>query len=135
MKYMGLQIDKSKLMKMDEVIDHLKTHGENYSSLGDLRTRYEEELGQDLVWNYQHCSDFFPGFFIMPVQEGFLSLPYDSVESDSFEIIAADKAVLLDVESLQFLLKEYRSYAEGLMGAMEEMIAIVKKEESENAKP
>jgi len=120
---------------MDEVIDYLKDHGENYSSLGDLRTRYEEELGRDLVWNYQHCSDFFPGFFIMPVQEGFLSLPYDSVESDEFEIIVADNATLLDAENLQFLLQEYRTYAEALMGAMEEMIAIAEEEERKNAKP
>lgn len=133
MKFMGLQIDKAKLMAKDEVIDYLRTHGENYSSLSDIRTRYEEELGLDPVWNYQHCSDFFPGFFLMPVREGFLSVPYDSVDSDDFEIIATDPITLLSAENLQFLLKEYRSYAKGLMKAMKKMVAITKKEESKNA--
>jgi len=120
-------------MAKDEVIDYLKTHGENYSSLSEIRTRYEEEFGMDPVWNYQHCSDFFPGFFIVPVQEGFLSLPYDSVQSDDFEVIVTDSAELLSAEDLHTLLGLYRSYAEELMGAMEEMIAIVKEEESQTA--
>ena len=133
MKFMGLQINRARLMAKDEVIDYLKTHGENYSSLSEIRTRYEEEFGMDPVWNYQHCSDFFPGFFIVPVQEGFLSLPYDSVQSDDFEVIVTDSAELLSAEDLHTLLGLYRSYAEELMGAMEEMIAIVKEEESQTA--
>ena len=127
MKFMGLQIDRSKLMTKDEVIDYLETHGGNYSVLSEIRTRYEEDLGQDLVWNYQHCSDFYPGFFIMPVQEGFLSIPYDSVESDDFEIIVVDNIILLGADDLEILLRDYRAYAEGLMNAMEEMIAIAKR--------
>ena len=128
MKFMGLQIDRAKLMAKDEVIDYLKTHGENYSSLSKIRTRYEEEFGLDPVWNYQHCSDCFPGFFIVPVQEGFLSIPYDSVDSEDFEVLIADSAELLSADDLQALLGLYRSYAEELMNAMEEMIAITKAE-------
>jgi len=128
MMFMGHQIEKSKLMTKDQVVDYLKTHGEHYSSLSDIRTRYEEELGLDPVWNYQHCSDCFPGFFIVPVQEGFLSVPYDSVDSDDFEIIVADNIALLSAENLQYLLEEYRIYAEALMNAMAEMIAIAKAE-------
>jgi len=127
-KFMGLQIDKSKLMAKDEVIDYLETHGENYSSLADIRTRYEEDFGQDLVWNYQHCSDCFPGFFIVPVQEGFLSVPYDEVECDECEILVVASAELLSADDLQTLLELYRSYVEALMDAMEEMIAIAKAE-------
>ena len=133
MKFMGHQIDKTKLMTKDEFIDYLKTYGEDYSSVSEIRTRYEEALGFDPVWNYQHCSDCFPGFFIVPVQEGFLSLPYDSVESDDFEVVVADNAELLSSEDLQTLLGLYRSYAEDLMSAMEEMITIAKEEESQNA--
>jgi len=133
MMFMGHQIDKAKLMTMDEVVDYLKTHGENYSSLSDIRTRYEEEFGKDLIWNYQHCSDCFPGFFIVPVREGFLSLPYDSVESDAYEIIVADSAALLCAEDLQTLQELYRSYVEALLGTMDEMIAIAKEEGSQNA--
>ena len=133
MMFMEHQIDKAKLMTKDGVIDYLKTHGEDYSSLSEIRTRYEETLGFDPVWNYQHCSDCFPGFFIVPVQEGFLSVPYDSVNSDDFELLVADSAELLSADDLQALLELYRSYVEALMGAMEEMIAIAKEEEPQNA--
>jgi hypothetical protein len=133
MMFMGHQIEKTKLMTKDEVVDYLKTHGEDYSSLSVVRTRYEEEFGLDPVWNYQHCSDCFPGFFIVPVQEGFLSIPYDSVDSDDFEALVADSAELLSADDLQALLGLYRSYAEDMMNAMEEMIVIAKKEESQNA--
>ena len=129
MKYMGLDIDKSKLMTMAEVIDYLQTHGENYSVFSELRDRYEEEFGNNLVWNYQNCADYFPGCFLMPVQEGILSVPYDEVEVDEFEIIATDSIELLSAEELRERLDRYRSYAEGLMSAMEEMIAIAKDNE------
>jgi len=133
MMFMGHQMDKAKLMTKDEFIDYLKTYGEDYSSLSEIRTQYEEDLGFDPVWNYQHCSDCFPGFFIVPVQEGFLSVPYDSVDIDDFESLVADNVSLLDADDLQTLLGLYRSYAEDLMSAMEEMITIAKEEESQNA--
>jgi len=133
MMFMGHQMDNSMLMTKDQVVDYLKTHGENYSSLSEIRTRYEETLGFDPVWNYQHCSDCFPGFFIVPVQEGFLSVPYDSVDSDDFEIIVTDNIILLSADDLHTLLDLYRSYAMDLMRAMDEMIAIAKEEGSQNA--
>jgi len=125
MKYMGLDIDRSKLMTMEYVIDYLQDA--TYSEMSDLRDRYMEEFGQDLVWNYQDCGDFFPGFYIMPVQEGFLAIPYNSVEADEFEQIIADGIDLLSVKKLQFRLDRYRDYAMGLMSAMEDMIACTEK--------
>jgi len=122
MKYMGLEIDRSKLMTMEYVVDYLQDA--NYSNLSDLRDRYTEAFGQDLVWNYQCCGDFFPGFYIMPVQEGFLSIPYTSVEVDEAEEIVSEDIALLSAEEMQFRLDRYRDYAVELMSAMEEMIAI-----------
>jgi len=128
MKYMGLRINKKKLMKTGEVVDYLRVHGENYSAFSDLRDIYEEAFGKDLVWNYQCCGDFFPGFYLMPVREGFLSIPYNEVEVDEFEQIVADNIELLSAEDLQFRLERYRAYAVEMMSAMEDMIAIAKKE-------
>lgn len=124
MNYMGLEIDRSKLMTKAYVVDHLQDA--NYSALSDLRTRYEETFGQELVWNYQCCGDFFPGFFLMPVQEGFLSIPYNEVACDEFEQIAADGIELLSAVELQCRLDRYRAYAVELMGAMKDMIVITK---------
>jgi len=128
---MGLEIDKSKLMTKDYVVDYLQ--GANYSDLQDLRNIYEKAFGLELVWNYQCCDDYFPGFYLMPVQEGFLAIPYNSVETDEFEQIVADNIELLSADELQFRLDRWKAYAEGLMGAMEDMIAITAKEESANA--
>jgi len=123
-KYMGLEIDKSKLMTMAEVVDYLQTHGENYSVFSELRDLYEEEFGNNLIWNYQNCADYYPGCFLVPVQEGILSVPYNEVDADEFEIIITDSIELLSAEELRDRLDRYRSYAEGLMNAMEEMIVI-----------
>ena len=122
MQYMDLQIDKSKLMTMTEVVDYLETYGANYSVFSELRDRYEEEFGNSLVWNYQSCADYFPGFFLMPVQEGILGVPYNEVEADAFEVIVTDGIALLSAEDLRERLTAYRSFAEGLMNAMEDMI-------------
>jgi hypothetical protein len=62
----------------------------------------------------------------MPVQEGFLAIPYTSVEADEFEQIAANGIELLSAKDLQFRLDRWKAYAEGLMSAMEEMIVITK---------
>ena len=127
MKYMGIQIDKNKLMTQAYVMDYLQDA--SYSDLQDLRDIYEETFGKDLVWNYQCCGDFFPGFYLMPVQEGFLAIPYNAVEADECEQIVAESIELLSAEELRERLDRYRSYAEGLMSAMEEMIAIAKDNE------
>lgn len=130
MRYMNLEIDQSKLMPMAEVVSYLKTHGERYGSLSDLRGRYEEEFGQDLVWNYLDCGYYYPGFFLMPVREGFLGIPYDAVSFDGFETLVADEVFLLSARELQTLLNDYRAYARGLMAALEDMISIQIEEES-----
>ena len=122
MKYMGVKLEKSKLMTQAYVTDCLQ--GANYSDLQELRDIYVETFGNDLVWNYQCCGDFFPGFYLMPVQEGFLAIPYNAVEADECEQIVAESIELLSAAELQFRLERWEAYANGLRSAMKEMIAI-----------
>jgi len=125
MKYMGVKLDKNKLMTQAYVTEYLQDA--NYSVLQELRDIYEWTFGLDFVWNYQCCGDFFPGFYLMPVHEGFLAIPYNEVEADECEQIVAEGIELLSAAELQFRLERWEAYAKGLRSAMKEMIAITKK--------
>ena len=130
MKYMGIKLDENKLMTQAYVIDYLKNV--NCSDLQELRDIYTGTFGRDLVWNYQCCSIFFPGFYLMPAKEGFLSIPYNAVYIDEPEQIIVENVTLLTAEELQHRLEHYRAYATKIISAMEEMITITK-EASDNA--
>ena len=126
MFFMDHEIDESKLMTMAEVIAHLTEHGASYINLGTLRFRYEETFGADIVWNVQSCGDCYPGLFIMPVREGFLGLPYTSIDEGDFEIIDLASISLLDEDTLRHLLGEHATYSDALRKALREMILIAK---------
>jgi len=124
MEYLNQQIDESKLMTKDEVIQYLTAHGANYLIFSQLCERYVEEFDTDLIQVYRSGGDCQSSFYIMPVREGFLQLPYVQVDSRHYDVIAMELVELLDMETLQSLLKEWIASSNILRGALEDMITI-----------
>ena len=58
------------------------------------------------------------GTFFVPVQEGILSLPYDRVEREDYEIFTLEDARLCDATSI---LEDWDSFSGQLRQAMENM--------------
>jgi hypothetical protein len=125
MEFMGLQIDAAKLMTRQEVLDYLKEYGETDRILADIRARYDEAFENELIWHYPMTDGHHLGFFIVPVREGFLSLPYDSIDRDDYEIMVVDDSALLDADSLRHFIDDWKSYSEELISAMSDMIRVV----------
>ena len=83
----------------------------------------------DLVWNYILDDDLHTGFMMIPVKEGFLSLPYDEIRKETFEQYLLDEAKLFDVESMEHAIDNFRRYSVALLQAMEEAKSLITKEE------
>ena len=104
MKITGIEIDVSKLISKDELLEELKENGESDRALVDIRDRYYEEFGSELIWHYPLCDGDFAGFTIVVVKEGFLKLPYDYMEKTEREIFELDSATLADENHLESLI-------------------------------
>jgi hypothetical protein len=65
------------------------------------------------------------GKFILPVREGFLCLPYDTVDADDREILDLDRAFLLDKACAVEMLSGWLDYSDGLTGALRDLVRIL----------
>jgi len=126
MEFMGIQISRSKLMSKQELTDYFARFGQSDRILADIRDKYEAAFGNELIWRYPNSDGYHLGFFIVPVKEGFLALPYDEVDREDYEIMIVDDATLLDAESLKHYIDDWLSYTDDLIGAMRDMIRILK---------
>jgi hypothetical protein len=124
-KFTGIQIDPEMLMTRQQALDKLAENGEDYQALCGLTNRYSEQFGNELYWHYPLCDTENAGLFILPVREGFLCLPYDTVEAQDHELLELNRAFMLDAETAQNLLEEWDSYATALSGAMRDMVRIL----------
>lgn len=128
-QYMGTQLDFEKFMSKDRLLQRLEESGSNYRALDEIRTEYSAVFGVDLVWNYILDDDLHTGFMMIPVKEGFLSLPYDEIRKETFEQYLLDEAKLFDVESMEHAIDNFRRYSVALLQAMEEAKSLITKEE------
>lgn len=119
-QYMGSPLDFSLLIGKEDLLRRLEGGGANYPALEEIRDEYSERFGRDLVWNYMLDDDLHTGFMLIPVKEGFLSLPYDEVLENTFEQYLLEEARLLDQESLEYSINSWQQYSNGLLQAMEE---------------
>lgn len=61
------------------------------------------------------------GTFFVPVQEGILSLPYDVVEREDYEVFTLEDTALCDATSMEVFLEDWDSFSGQLRQAMENM--------------
>lgn len=119
--YMGQRIERKRLFTKHYILALLEDEGACFTTLENVRNWYDQQFGNELYWNYPYCDGLHNGAGILPVQEGFLWLPYDEVDSETYEQYLLDDASLLTAAEVQSLLKELKAYSGGLCAALEDV--------------
>lgn len=113
-----MRYDKRKLWTMDKVLAYLRKHGSSDRELDEIRDKLARRLKVDPAWRYPVSDGFNAGGVILPVEEGYLFLPYNEMDREDYEIYDLDRAYLLDQDAIGYLLDEFRSYADALCEEM-----------------
>lgn len=123
--YMNRRIRFPELLSKDELINYLARNGPNDRSLNDVRTRYENILDFDPIWRYPITDDLHAGAFIVPIQEGFLWIPYDDVSLEDYEqFVLADAKLMDEAIAREFRADLYR-YAWNLCNVLDDIATIL----------
>jgi len=126
MKINGIEIDVSKLISKNDLLEKLKLYGACDRVLADIREFYDKEFGNELIWRYPICDGVHAGVTIVVVKEGFLSLPYDDIDREDYEIFELEHASLLDEATCKCFIDNWKSFSDDLLGALGDMLSIVK---------
>ena len=119
--YMGQEIDRDGLYSRDEVVKLLDLQGATDHTLDQVQSAYMEQFGCQLIWKYPFSDDMQGGGTIVPVQEGFLFLPYKAVFENSGARYQLKHSELLTAEAVHTLMKECRDYTVDLLFSLREM--------------
>ena len=119
-RFMGIMIHVSSLATKAEVLQTLQTDS-SFIGLEPIRSRYEAEFGNDLTWRYPIPDGTITGAIFLPVQEGFLWMPYADLEPEFMGVITYDEIELLDFEGALVLFEEYMSYSYQLLSALSDV--------------
>lgn len=125
-KINGVIIDRSKLMTQQALLEHLEFSGGSDRALADVRGKYYEVFGNELIWCYPISDGYHAGVTIVVVREGFLCLPYHEITKEDYELFELDKAVLHDKDSLEVFIDDWKSFSDDLLGALSDMLVITK---------
>ena len=94
-------------------------------TLSDIRLRYYAAHGNELCWRYPISDGIHAGAFILATKDGYLSLPYNSMDEEDYEILVLDDAVFHDLASLTTFLSDWEDFSADLTDAMREMCRIL----------
>jgi len=125
MNFLDYDIDTSKLFTKAELLDFLEENGESDRALSKVRERYMVDFGNELVWYYPISDGKHKGTFIVFVQEGFISIPYDIVDAVDYEILELQQAAMFDAEAMQYFIDDWISFSDDLTSAMKDMHRIL----------
>ena len=112
-------------MSAREVLEYLKENGCTDRTLSDIRLRYYAAHGNELCWRYPISDGIHAGAFILATKDGYLSLPYNSMDEEDYEILVLDDAVFHDPASLTTFLSNWEDFSADLTDAMREMCRIL----------
>ena len=125
MKFLDFDVDTSKLFTKTELLYFLEENGESDRALARVRERYMVDFGNELVWYYPISDGKHQGTFIVFVQEGFISIPYDIVDAVDYEILELQQTAMFDAESMQYFIDDWISFSDDLTSAMKDMHRIL----------
>lgn len=123
--FMGRPLEFSKLMPLKDVIEQMQKSGADDRALLEVRDYYAKVLGYDPVWRYPISDNEYLGSALIPVQEGFLYLPYDYVDAQDYECYCLDECTLLDYDTARSLQQTMKDYADGLDSALNDISFIL----------
>ena len=125
MKFLDFDVDTSKLFTKTELLYFLEENGESDRALARVRERYMVDFGNELVWYYPISDGKHKGTFIVFVQEGFISIPYDIVDAVDYDILELQQTAMFDAESMQYFIDDWISFSDDLTSAMKDMHRIL----------
>lgn len=128
MNLLGIKIDCNNLLTKQQLLEHLEENGCHDRGLSEIRNRYFDEFGNELMWRYPITDGMHNGVVIVTVREGFISLPYDFVDNEVYEIFELEKAAMFDAESMEIFLEDWKSFSDHLTQAMTDMLELMKEE-------
>lgn len=118
-------LNSDTLMSAKEILTYLKDNDSTDRTLSDIRLRYYAAHGNELCWRYPICDGIHAGAFILATKDGYLSLPYNSMDEEDYEILVLDDAVFHDPASLTTFLSNWEDFSADLTDAMREMRRIL----------
>jgi len=121
----GIQIDPDKLMSKADLLSYLRNNGADYHALSDIRDNQHSGFDAEIVWHNPISDGMNLGTFIVPVKEGFISLPYDAVDKHDGELLELGEAAMFDADTMQGLIDDLRSFSDDLISAMTDMQRIL----------
>ena len=124
----GIQFDPAELMSKDELLTFLREHGESDRALSHIRDCQYEKYGNELIWRYPISDGWHLGTFIVPVKEGFISLPFDFIDREEFELLELNDSAMFNADEIQYFIDDWRSFSEDLLSAMTDMQRILRGE-------
>lgn len=119
------RLNPDTLMSAKEILTYLKDNDSTDRTLSDIRLRYYAAHGNELCWRYPICDGIHAGAFILATKDGYLSLPYNSMDEEDYEILVLDDAVFHDPASLTTFLSNWEDFSADLTDAMREMCRIL----------
>lgn len=125
------KLNADALMSAKEVLAYLTENGSTDCTLSDIRLRYYAAHGNELCWRYPISDGIHAGAFILVTKDGYLSLPYNSMDEEDYEILVLEDAVLHDPASLTTFLSDWESFSADLTDAMREMRRILEGSEDD----
>jgi hypothetical protein len=126
----GVTIKPEHLFSRNELIDYLRENSASDRDLAKIREAYQNEFGNELVWRYPISEELHLGTFIIPVKEGFLSLPFNAVDPEDYELLEINDARMLDEDSLELFINDWNRFSDDLLSAMTDMLVILRRARS-----
>jgi len=123
----GVNVDPEMLYSKDKLLEILAAGDGTNRELSKFREKNIDTFGQELIWRYPITDGFNAGIFLVPVQEGFLSIPFNEMTIDDYEILDLEEARLMTAEELQFLFENWIDFSAGLTIVLREMLRAEKK--------
>jgi len=118
----GNSISFADLKSHEELMEYLKENGAIHSSLMDFCEEYRERYQNELCWPYPISDGKHLGTFLVLVQEGILSLPYDEAGIEEYELFCIEDAGLFrTAEEMDIFMQDWHSFDSDLRQAMSAM--------------
>lgn len=124
-KFLDICIDTEKLFSQTALLEFLEENGESDRAMAKVRERYMVDFGNELVWRYPISDGMHMGTFIVCVQEGFLSVPYDIIDAVDYEILELQHTAMFDAEAMRIFIDDWVSFSDDLVAGMKEMLRIL----------
>lgn len=121
----GIEFNPCELMSKDELLDYLKQNGNSDRALTKIRESQYEKYGNELIWRYPISDGKHLGTFIIIVKEGFLSVPFDAIDNDDYELLEIDDASMFNAEAMQIFINDWMSFSIDLFKTMKDMLSVL----------